>query len=325
MSHTSRFTLLILTFVICLMVLGTVGYRAFEPHWSLGEAFYMTVITISTVGFGEIHPLSEEGRLFTSALIFLGLFAISIIGAHAARLLIDSEVKNVLGRKRMKREIAGLKDHTIVCGYGRIGSTICTQLKEAEIDFAVVEIDESLVERADGLGYRVLKGDATSDSVLREAGIERAQGVVAALNSDSHNLFISLAAREIKPDIKIIARGEDPGIENRLLRAGADIVVSPLKLGGCQIANMIVEEHQPRGTADHSSSLDLMVQQVHVSEGLTRTVEELVHEANALVAVAIKRADGRTEMMPPCHVVLESQDTLFVCRGSDLEPVSTDS
>jgi len=319
MSHTSRFTLLIMTFVICLMVLGTVGYRAFEPTWTLGEAFYMTVITISTVGFGEIHPLSEEGRLFTSALIFLGLFAISIIGAHAARLLIDSEVKNVLGRKRMKKEISSLKDHTIVCGYGRIGSTICTQLQEAEIDFVVIELNEAFVERADALGYRVLKGDATSDSVLREAGIERAQGVVAALNSDSHNLFISLAAREIKPNIKIIARGEDPGIENRLLRAGADIVVSPLKLGGRQIANMIVEEHQPRNSTAKTSPLDLIIQQMHPGDGLTSTVEELVQKTNALVALAIHRADGRTEMMPPKHVVLDSQDTLFVCRGSDLE------
>jgi voltage-gated potassium channel Kch len=319
MSKTTRFTLLIITFVICLLILGTVGYRAFEPHWSLSEAFYMTVITISTVGFGEIRPLSEEGRYFTSALIFLGLFAISIIGAHAARLLIDSEVKNVLGRKRMKKEITGLKDHTIVCGYGRIGSTICTELQEAEIDFVVIERNESCLERADALGYRVIKGDATSDSVLREAGIERAQGVVAALDSDSHNLFISLAAREIKPDIKIIARGEDPGIENRLLRAGADIVVSPLKLGGRQIANMIVDEHRPCPAAAKSPPHDLIIQQMHPEDDRTRTVEDLVQQAKALVAVAIHRADGRTEMMPPNHVVLEPEDTLFVCRGSEID------
>lgn len=317
MSHTKRFTLLILTFVSCLLILGTVGYRALEPHWSLGEAFYMTVITISTVGFSEIRPLSPQGRMFTVSLIFFGLFAISIIGAHAARLLIDSEIKNVLGRKRMKKEIASLKDHYIVCGYGRIGSTICAELQEAGIPFVIVEKNDALVEQADKEGYRILKGDATSDSVLHEVGIERAHGVVAALNSDAHNLFISLAAREINAGIKIIARGEEPGIDNRLLRAGANIVVSPLKLGGRQIAQMIVDDRHPHSDTAPYETADLMLQQISPAADLSQTVDELMHQVHGLLAVAVQRADGHTEMHPDGNLRLEPQDTLFFCCGTE--------
>jgi voltage-gated potassium channel len=143
----------------------------------------------------------------------------------------------------MDRKIAGLKDHYVVCGFGRIGNIICAELQRAGIEFVIIEKDPTLVQAADCLGYLVVEGDATSDTSLRAAGITKARGVIAVLNSDADNLFISLAAREMNPDIKIIARGEEPATENRLLRAGADVVVSPLKLGGQQIARMVLEGH----------------------------------------------------------------------------------
>lgn len=317
MSQARHFTLLILVFVSFLLMLGTIGYRSLEPHWSLSEAFYMTVITVSTVGFAEIQPLSPQGRWFTVVLIFLGLFAISVIGAHAARLLIDSEIKNVLGRKRMKKEISSLKDHYVVCGYGRIGSMICAELQEAGVLFAVVEKDDALVEQAEKGGCLVLRGDATNDSVLHEVGIERAQGVVAALNSDAHNLFISLAAREINAGIKIIARGEEVGSENRMLRAGANVVVSPLKLGGRQIARMIVDDQRPNSPTSPYESTDLVLQQICPGDDLALTVDELMRQAHGLLAVAVERSDGRTEMRPDGNTRLESQDTLFFCRGTE--------
>ncbi len=317
MSKTNGILLKILVFPAALIFFGTMGYRSLEENWSIADAFYMTVVTISTVGFAEIHPLSDTGRIFTVLLIFLGLFAISVIGAQAARLLIDNEMKNVLGRMPMKKEIKKLRDHYIVCGYGRIGSVICTELAEAAVPFVIIEREEILVDQADAEGYKVLQGDATTDHVLHEAGIDRAHGVVAALTSDADNLFISLAAREINPAIKIIARGEESGIENRMLLAGANTVVSPLKLGGRQIAHMILDEMTPHAPTAPTDCGEITLHQIRADNDLHKTVDELVHQANAMLAVAIRHADGHTEMMPSGNATLAESDTLFVCQRSE--------
>ena len=299
-----------------LLALGTVGYRTIEG-WPLGESLYMTAITISTVGFSEVRPLSHAGQLFTVLLIFMGLFTVSIAAAHAARMLIDTEITSILGRKKMKKDIAGLKKHYIVCGYGRIGGTICNELQEAQLPFVIIEKDDALVQQAEAEDRRVIRGDATSDAVLKEAGIGRAAGVIAVLNSDAHNLFIALAAREMNPAIRIIARGEECGVENRMLRAGADVVVSPLKLGGRQIAHMILNDLQPAPRRAAQSHVDLMLQQIHHVESMQKTVDDLLHESHALLAVAVQRADGRTEMMPSGKSVVNPHDTLFVCRSAE--------
>ncbi len=305
---------IVITFVVSLLVLGTVGYRAIEPDWSYSEAFYMSVITVSTVGFAEIRPLSENGRMFTVLLIFLGIVAISVIGASGARLLIDNEMKYVLGRKKMKKDIGKLNDHYVVCGFGRIGSVICDELRDAGLDFVIVEKDAALVQQAEDQGYLIISGDATSDCILKEAGIKRAHGVVAALNSDAHNLFISLAAREINSDIKIIARGEESGIESRLLRAGANVVVSPLKLGGSQIAHMILSDLKVPRQETFAQQNGLLIQQIQNNQEIQVTTNQLLQQANGLLAVAIQRVNGRTEMMPTPDTLLDPQDRLYVCR-----------
>jgi voltage-gated potassium channel len=305
--------LFVVVFVASLLGFGTLGYRTIESGWSLGDAFYMTVITVSTVGFTELHPLSPQGRLFTMLLILLGLICISVIGACGARLLIDNEIKNVLGRKKVKKDITKLKDHHVVCGFGRIGSVICNELNRASLEFVIVEQDSVLVQQAEDFGYWVIKGDATSDLVLKEAGLERAHSVVAVLNSDAHNLFISLAAREINPEIKIIARGEESGIESRLLRAGANVVVSPLKLGGSQIAHMIRDERQSRKQEAAVAAENLTLLQIQNTETCQMTADQLMRQAKGLLAVAIQRTDGRTELMPSLDNTLEPQDTLLVC------------
>jgi voltage-gated potassium channel len=305
----------IVSLVMGLLAFGTTGYRAIETGWSFGEAFFTTVITISTVGFSEIHPLSPQGRLFTVLLIFLGLFVISVIGTYGARLLIDHEIKDILGRKKMKRDIAQLTDHYVVCGFGRIGSVICDELSRAGQPFVIIEMDDTLVQQAEGLGYRIIKGDATLDPVLKQAGVDRAHGVVAALNSDAHNLFISLAAREINSDVEIIARGEETGIESRLLRAGANMVVSPLKLGGSQIARLILGDFKSKSDAQEPVSQmgQLMMQQVQNTRDIQVSTEDMLKQAHGLLAVAIQRADGRKEIMPSPQAQLEPHDTLFVC------------
>lgn len=239
----TRLISLILGIMTSLLVVGTAGYLIIEKDWSIIDAFYMTVITISTVGFGEVKGLSTYGRLFTVVLILAGIVSVSLIGTYAARLMVDTSLVAIFGGKHMRNVIDRLTDHYVLCGYGRMGSIIATELKKADLNLVIIEKDDNLVQAAQDSGYLVVKGDATCDSVLRQAGIERAKGVIAVLNSDADNLFISLAAREINPSIQIIARGEEPGTESRLLRAGADVVVSPLKLGGMQIARMVLERH----------------------------------------------------------------------------------
>jgi voltage-gated potassium channel len=316
-----RFAVPVIVSLGALLAFGAIGYRTIEG-WSFAESLYMTAITISTVGFSEVHPLSHAGRLFTVLLILIGLLTVSLIGAHSARMLIDSEIKSILGRKKMKKGIAELKGHYVVCGYGRIGGTICAELQQAGIPFVIIEKDEGLVEQAEAEGHRVLKGDATSDAVLKEAGIDRAAGAIAVLNSDAHNLFISLAAREMNPTIKIIARGEEPGIESRLLRAGADVVVSPLKLGGRRIAHMLLDDLRPPEQHALHAPGAVMLQQIRHMESTQRTVDDLLHECRALLAVAVQREDGRTEMMPSSTSVLNPNDVLFVCRSGQAAPSS---
>ncbi len=320
MKSTFQLLCVIAALIAGLLAFGTAGYRAVEPGWSVGEALFMTVITISTVGFSEIHPLSPQGRLFTVLLIFLGLFVLSVIGTYGARLLIDHEIKSVLGRKRMKKDIAQLKDHYVVCGFGRIGSVICEELHRAGLAFVIIEIEDSLVQNAENLGYRIIKGDATSDSVLKEAGVDRAHGVVAALNSDAHNLFISLAARELNTNVEIIARGEETGIESRLMRAGANRVVSPLKLGGSQIAHMILGDLKSKSKKQEAAEDmgQLMVQQIQNTRDMQVCTEDLLEQASGVLAVAIQRADGRREIMPSPNTLLEPKDTLFVCRATGM-------
>lgn len=307
---------LIAALVVGLLAFGTLGYRAIEPGWSLEEAFFMTVITVSTVGFSEVQPLTLHGRLFTILLIFLGLFAISVVGGYGASLLIDNELKNILGRNRMKKEIARLKDHYVVCGFGRIGSVICDELSQAGLKFVIIEMDDLLVNQAEDKGYRIIKGDATVDTNLMMAGLDRAHGVVAALNSDASNLFISLAAREINPKVQIIARGEESGIESRMVRAGANVVVSPLKLGGSQIAHMILDEVKPKKDMIKSDQKieQLIMEQIINDHDMQVRAEDLMKQANALMAVAVQRASGETEMMPAPDTSLEPHDTLFICR-----------
>ena len=314
MKDSRHLLWLMIGFVTGLLAIGTVGYHTIEPHWSWGDAFYMSVITISTVGFTEIHALSSQGRFFTVFLIFLGLFVIGIIGAYGARFLIDNELKNILGRKKMKKEIAKLKDHYVVCGFGRIGSVICHELYKAGLEFVIIDKEDALLQEAESLSYRAVKGDATSDVVLKEAGIDRALGVVAALNSDAQNLFISLAAREMNANIKIIARGEEYGIESRLLRAGANVVVSPLKLGGCQIARMLLEDLQPQKNETVTWAKNLTLNQIQNTKQVQVRIDDLLHQANAVLAVAIQRTDGRTEMMPSPETVLSPHDTLYICQ-----------
>ena len=317
MRGSNRYTIQILGFVAFILAFGTLGYSLIEDGWSVGEAFYMTVITITTVGFGEVHELSSDGRIFTIILVFLGFGTAALFATQIARLILESEFAEILTKKKMGRKIMKIKDHYIVCGYGRIGSTICDALEDERLPFVIIEHSDESTALAHGKGYCVLKGDATTDAVLKEAGIHRALGVVAALSPDADNLLISLAARELNPQIFIIARGEEPEVEDRMMRAGADIVVSPMLLGGQQIAQLITRQagKLPQAAISEPDAGVLGFFSLrtfrHSQEGMI-TVADAVKESDALLAIAIKRTDGSLMTTPPDDMQISSYDSVII-------------
>jgi voltage-gated potassium channel len=239
MHRFSNKGILVVALVVAITATGTAGYYFIEEGWSVLDALYMTAITISTVGFGETHALTPEGRIFTVFLLLLGLSSAAFIATNFAQFLIETQLRMFDMGKTTTRKIAGMNGHFIVCGIGRIGSTICKELSDHNLPFVAIDDDEGLVAQARKSGHISLKGNALSEDILNDAGIKRAAGVVAALSSDADNLYISLAAREMNPTVFVISRGEEPGSESRILRAGADIVVSPMTLGGQQIFSLL--------------------------------------------------------------------------------------
>ena len=190
-----------------IVVVGGVGYIVIEG-WSWIDAFYMAVITVTTVGFGEVHPLTSAGRLFTSALVVLGVAAITYSFTALANYLIAGELGDVLEEFRMKRKIEALHGHYLVCGFGRVGRQVCTQLEQEGCSFIVIDSESHAIEQAKALGYPAVEGDAGNDEILHQAGILQAKGLVAAVESDAANLFVVLTARTLKPDIYVVARAD---------------------------------------------------------------------------------------------------------------------
>ena len=222
-SRKLRYSLMML---VALVAFGTIGYYYFE-RMPFFDAFYMTIITISTVGFSEIVPLTKVGRSITVVIIILGIsvgtYTVSII----VQWLVSGELQKIFGRRKLQKQIADLKNHFIICGFGRIGHIICQELFEDSINFVVIEQDHAAIEDIISLKYLFIEMDATSEDALLAAGIMNARGLVAAVNSDANNVFITLTAKGLRPDIFVMARSSEEKNEEKLIKAGATRVVSP--------------------------------------------------------------------------------------------------
>jgi voltage-gated potassium channel Kch/CheY-like chemotaxis protein len=331
MKKSAAYLFQVLIFVSIVITVGTAGYLILEDGWSFKDALYMTVITISTVGYGETHELSSNGRYFTMVLIFMGFGTVALFASQLARFIIESEIKGIFGGQRMQNKIKKLKSHYIVCGFGRIGKSICAELKKENIPFVVIEIDELLIEESLRNENLTIKGNATSDTALAEAGIDHAIGVIAGLTSDADNLFISLAARELNPTTLIIARGEDPGVEDRMLRAGADIVVSPMFLGGQQIAQIIKRQAGITGdqaeVAEATSVLGFSLRVFRNTSKEIFTVQKAIDEVGAVSAIAIKHEDGSLVNYPDLNMEISEYDSviLLVRDEENIDSIGADS
>ncbi|MEW4531304.1 NAD-binding protein [Maioricimonas sp. JC845] len=322
MKESARYILQILVFVALILTFGTSGYLLIEDGITAPEAFYMALTAITPTQFHEVHRLSVPGRYFTVILVFCGFGAVVAFATQFARLVIQSELEGVgiFTRKQMQRRIRRMKNHYIVCGFGEIGSAICSELRNQQLSFVIIANNETAIEAINREGYPFVRGNPTADTSLREAGIDRAVGLLSVLPDDTDNLVISLAARELNPKIFIIARGEETSVEDRMLRAGADIVVSPMKLGGHQIAELIKQRAGVSSYADGAAPapavFGLSMNVYHHASDEPTTVADVLRETSACGAAGLQRTDETFIPTPAPGTAVQKDDTVIVITRS---------
>ena len=300
-----------------LLSVGVAGYMVIEG-WGVFQALYMTVITITTVGYGEVYGLSEKGRVFTIFLIIAGFGIMAYIVTTLTQAIIAGQIRAALGRKKLKKMIKKLKDHYILCGFGRIGSVMAKELAKEGVPFVIVERDPEVIKALEEEGYLFLEGDATDDRVLLEAGIKRAKGLVATVSSDADNLYITLSARSLNPDLFILSRADDPDAERKLLTAGATKVVSPYIMGATRMANVLLRPNVVDfiELVVQRKHLELQMEEIEVEDdslfkGKTLKDSGLRDEFGVIV-VAIKRAGMEMIFNPSPEERIERGDILIL-------------
>jgi voltage-gated potassium channel len=304
-----------LLILVVLTASGTTGYILVEGmHW--WDAFYMTVITLSTVGFQEVQPLHPAGRLFTIALIIGGVSTAAYVAASVARLLAEDVFTNILLGTPMQKQIDRMSQHVIVCGFGRLGQIVAEELARTGVPIVVIERDAEKEGELKRSGYPYLLGSATSDELLEQAGLARARAVVAGTNSDPDNVFITLAAREKRPDIQIHARGEGTEAARRLRQAGADYILSAYQMGGMSLAASILrpsvarflELARPRGGGE----IDLEEIRVGAHSTLAGQSLRQVEGMQAKIRIVALMRKDQIELAPDAETPIASGDFLVV-------------
>ena len=300
---------------ITVVVVGIVGYMVIEG-WSFIDALYMTITTITTVGFSEVHPLSFSGRIFTIFLIIGGvggaLYSLTLLVGY----ILEGQFGISMGRRRMKTKIAKLKGHFILCGYGRVGQAIAHAFSQEKAPFIIIDNDERQVAKAEKDGYLCLLADATSDEVLKEAGIERARGLVAAVGNDTDNTYITLSARGLQPDLFIAARCSSSEAESKLRRAGADRVISPYAIGGRRMAMLALRPAVVDfiDTVTYFPGRELQLESIDVASGsplVGLTMEQAQNQIGVTV-LAIRKKNDEFITNPSGEKTIEDGDRLIV-------------
>ena len=290
---------------------GTIGYLliGFSPM----NALYQTITTISTVGFGEVEPMSSRERLFTIVVILGGVGTAAYILSSLVEAVVDGELHELLGRRRMERRIARWTGHVIICGYGRVGRAIAG-LVAGGTDVVVVDRD---AERLAGLPVATLQGDATDEAVLRSAGIEKARVLVASLTTDADNLFLTVTARAMRPDLFIVARVRQEASEGKLASAGADRVVNPQRIGGQRMAAFVLQPHVAEflDVVMHDGSLEFRLEEVRVapSSGLGgRSLRDAhIRDRTGALILAVRDGDGAFTTNPSPETVIRPGHVLI--------------
>ncbi len=303
--------------LVSILLFGTISYHNIE-HWSYIDSLYMTVITLSTVGFREVHQLSEAGQIFTIIIILFGTGVVAYAAGSVIQLIVQGQFRQILGRKKLLQKISNLENHYIICGYGRIGNFICHEFQAKPVPFVVVENNPELCEKLLEDGIFFIHGDATDDDTLIKAGITRANGLITAVTSDTANVYITLTARGLNPDLFILARSGEKSTEKKLIRAGASKVVSPYTIGANRMAQAIlrpsVMDFIEIATAHQNLELQIEEICIHSSSNLVNQtlMSSDIRKDLDIIIVAIKKLD--TEKMlfnPSSQSLMEYGDTLI--------------
>ncbi len=307
--------------LIALVIVGVLGFHFIE-RWTYFDAFYMVLTTITSIGYGEIHPLSHVGRLFNSFIIITGVALVLLFLGGASRTLLEFELQSVLGRRRMDREISRLSGHYIICGAGRVGRSAARELARKPLPFVVVDASEEKLQKYASEGWLTLLGDATTAKVLQEAHIEQARGLVAATTTDAINIYIILTARSLNPRLKIIARASEEDAEKHLLTAGADSVVSPYNFAGYRIAQTFM---RPNVVDFFDTAMNkqrpLEIEEINVGNGARVAGQTLegsrIRQEMGVIVLAIKSEKTEMRFNPPPDEVIHPGDHLIVMGESD--------
>jgi voltage-gated potassium channel len=315
-----------IVFFVGVVLFGTFGYWLLENMAPL-EALYMAVITVTTVGFGEVQPLHYAGQVFTIFLVFIGVAAFTYFATTVANYLIAGEIKGFLERRKMQKHIEQLSDHFIVCGYGRMGEQVAREFRREKHSLVVIERSDEAAARAIEAGYLVVHGDAENDEVLRAAGIERARGLVAVLESDAENLMVTLSARALHEKLFIVARTNSEMSQSKLLAAGADRVLFPHGLGGRRIAQMALRPNVVEflEVVMHDEELELWLEEMTVGieselDGCAVYASD-IRAATGANIVAVRQRTGKLLAAPTPDTRLQAGD-IIVAVGTRAQVVA---
>jgi len=304
----------ILLFVF-LILGGTLGYMFIE-QWPFADAIYMTAITLSTVGFSEVKTLSSVGRIFTMVLIISGVSFVFYVLGSVLQFMMEGHIRRILGRRKLEKEIRGQKGHYIICGYGRVGTSICDALASRPQGIVVMERDSERIAKLDDRNLLYVAGEATEEENLIEAGVRSARGLVAALKTDSDNVYVTLTARQLNPELFIIARAGERKSESKLRAAGANKVVSPYNMGAHRIAQMIlrptVTDFLELTLMDNDRNIDMEEMLVHPSSSLVDVAlqDSGIRKDFDLIIVAVRKPGGEMLFNPSSQTRLEGGDTV---------------
>ncbi len=313
-----------IVFFVVVCLLGIAGYML--AGWEMMDALYMVVITIFGVGYGEVQPVQSPAfRVLTISTIIAGYAAVIYTVGGFVQMVIDGELNKALGVRKMTREIENLHGHAVICGVGRMGTILSQELRASNKSLVIVDCDEDRLQQAENLGHLVVKGDAADESVLEMAGIRRASVLATVLSDDATNVFVTITAREMNPKLFIIARGENPRTERKLLGCGADRVILPTAIGAKKVAQLIIRPtaenllEQLASRSDLNAELGEIGLQFHElvvnpsSEFIGKPLSDVkIDGHNGLLIVAIRHAEGSTTLNPPPSTQLYEGDTVIV-------------
>jgi len=324
MRRVRRRLLRIAIAIALTLALGTVGFTVVE-HWPLFDSFYMTLITITTVGYEEIHPLSQGGRIFNSFLILFGVSTMFFAIGGMTQIIIELELNQYFGKRRIRAMIENLSNHYIVCGYGRVGRGAATALRSAGVSFVIIDRNDDKVERAIHDGMLGVQADANSDDTLRDVGIMRAAGLIATLSTDADNLFLVISARTLNPELKISARIAEITSSDKFRRAGAEYVFAPYDITGNRMAEALIRPHVYQfldfTTRPGDLGLNVSLDQVPVSETSELVGQSLRHlqlrRDLGIIVLAIRKPDGDMLFNPPAEAEICGGDCLIVMGAQD--------